>query len=83
MNPKTSAKWELGLFLILVLSFLVVAAFTACIMVADIEPAYCQEMRALNPDWQFHYDDTTGCRVMYQGFWILVDDLPEALRGGE
>lgn len=48
----------------------------------DFEPAYCRQMRELNPDWQFHYDQVTGCRVLFRDFWIPVDDMPDVLRGG-
>ena len=72
-----------GIITVVFLILLLVALGYALAFVSGMEPAYCQEMRALNPDWQFHYDNTTGCRVLFRDFWIPVDDMPAALRGGE
>ena len=77
------AERKENFLMVVYLALFVAAIVYLFIWASSMEPAYCRQMRGLNPDWQFHYSDTTGCRVLYQGFWILVDDLPEALRGGE
>jgi hypothetical protein len=71
-----------GIATVFLILFLVALGFSLA-AASGVEPAYCREMRALNPDWQFHYDDITGCRVLFRDFWIPVDDLPDVLRGGE
>lgn len=72
-----------GIIFLVIFILCMVGLVLIFIWVASNEPAYCRQMRELNPDWQFHYDQVTGCRVLFHDFWIPVDDMPDVLRGGE
>ena len=76
-------EFERPLLIIMLGLFLVITLIIVALILASPVPLYCQEMMELNPDWQFHYDNTTGCRVLFRDFWIPVDDMPNVLRGGE
>jgi hypothetical protein len=67
---------------VILLTCIVLLAFIDAI-VSPTKPEFCQEMEILNPDWEFHYDGTTGCRVLFRGFWIPADEMSGALSGGD
>jgi len=66
---------------ICIVALIILVLFAA--YAGSLKSTHCNEMEELNPDWEFHYDRVTGCRVLFHDFWVPVDDMPDVLLGGE
>jgi hypothetical protein len=81
MRRTFEYNWDIFLVLLVVIVSILAMLVAMGLSIRQGTEENCRAVEALNPDWQFHYDVETGCRVLYKGYWVPVDDLPQALEG--
>ena len=62
--------------LVLIIVVLTVSCFGLC---ATADYVTCNRLQTLNPDYVFHWDVITFCRVQVDGFWVSADDVYHVL----